>query len=488
MVMSSRALLIGCFAVVAAAMLVLTGTTIWSQHINQAYAMRADMAYRQALLVTQIEAAALAPGALEDAGRRALVRQAETYLATIADEERLPGGSESERDIAHQAQERGEAQRLVQAIAGQTGQGDIAQVRQLARAIAAREIDEVARARADAEAVASHTRTLVIAAAAGLLLLPLALLAVLQRQLAVPLRRLGDAAQDLAAARTGERLAPAGLAEIRALTAHFNAMADSVEARVAERTEELHWANADLAAVDQRRRLFLAKVSHELRTPVTAIRGEAEVALRYGKGEADLREALAQVEQSSLFLQRRLDDLLVLARAEDARLPMAEGVVDPMAIARQAGAVAASYARACGVRINLALPHREPAGGVLVQGDADRLQQALAAVIDNAIKFSPPGGIVTVAAEITPDAAVLTVTDQGPGIPEAELAGIFDPYVQGQGGRALGGMGLGLSLARWIVEAYRGTITARRGRDDGSGDDARGDEGLCVMLHLPIAG
>lgn len=483
MVISSRTLLIGSFAVVAAAMLVLTGATIWSQHINRVYAARADMAYRQALLVTQIEVAALATGALEDRGRRALARQADAYLATIAEEEQLPGGEEDASDASDRARERGEAERLVQAVAGVAGQGDIALVRQLARSIAAREIAEVADARAEAEAVAGRTRTLVIAAAAGLLILPLVLLAVLQRQLVLPLRRLGDAAQDLAAARTGERLEPAGLAEIRSLTAHFNAMAHSVEARVAERTEKLHRANADLAAVDQRRRLFLAKVSHELRTPVTAIRGEAEVARRFGESAADLREALAQIEQTTLFLQRRLDDLLVLARAEDARLPMAEGLVDPVAIARQAGAVAASYARACGVRIDLALPPTEATGGVLVTGDADRLQQALAAVIDNAIKFSPQGGTVTVAAEIAAETAVLTVTDQGPGVAEAELAGIFDPYVQSQSGRELGGTGLGLSLARWIVEAYRGTITARRGRDD-----AKGDEGLCVMLHLPIAG
>lgn len=474
MVLSSRALLIGCFAVVAAGMLVLAGATLWSQAINRSYAARADMAHAQALLVTRIEAAALAPGAGEPAGRGALARMAEAYLATVAAEERLPGGSHGDA-----ARERRDAQRLAQVIAG-----DIAEVRKLARAIAAREIGEVAEARAEADAVAARTRSLVLGAAGALLLLPLALFAVLRRQLVVPLRRLETAAQDLAAARAAARLVPEGLAEIRALTARFNAMADTVEARVAERTAELSRANTELAEVDQRRRLFLAKVSHELRTPATAIRGEAEVALRHAASPEAAREALTQIEQSTLFLQRRLDDLMLLARAEDARLPIAEGHVDPFAVARQAGAVAAGYARACGVRIDTAALPQGPAGRVLVTADADRLQQALAAVIDNAIKFSPPGGTVTLAGAVAEGTAVLTVADEGPGVAEGDLARIFDPYVQGQGGRSLGGTGLGLALARWIVEAYRGRIAAARAaRDQGTEDG-----GLCVMLHLPIAG
>ncbi len=483
---SLRALVIGGFTLVAAGMMILTGATIWSQHIDRSYAARADMAYRQALLVTRLELAALTAGAAGDAGRDRLAANAAQYLATIEDERRLLGDAEPE--AAHQAQELASARRLIEAIGaagGAAGQpADLARVRALASAIAAREVTEAARARDDAEAVARQTRTLVIAAAGVLLLLPLAVMAVLQRQLLVPLRNLGAATRDLALARHGERLEPAGLAEIRALIAHFNAMADAVETRVAERTDDLRRANAELAELDSRRRLFLAKVSHELRTPVTAIRGEAEVSLRHGGSPDDLREALVHIEQNTMFLQRRLDDLLMLARAEDARLPMQPGLVDPFALARKACDVAAAFARVRDVRIasHMILPE-DAAGAVLVPGDPDRLQQAVAAVIDNAIKFSPPGGTVAVSAAIANRAVVLTIADEGPGVAEAELPRIFDPYVQGSSGRSLGGTGLGLSLARWIVEAYHGTITAQRGRGESAGG-----EGLCVTLHLPIAG
>ena len=466
-------------------MLILTGATIWSQHINRSYAERADMAYRQALQVTRLELATLTAAAADEGGRDRLSDKAAEYLASIETERRLIG--EAEAEAAHQAQELGSARRLIDAIeaaGGAAGQpADLAQVRALASKIAAREVAEAADARADAEAVARQTRMLVLVAAGGLLLLPLALMAVLQRQLVVPLRHLGAATRDLALSRHGERLEPAGLAEIRALIAHFNAMADAVETRVAERTDDLRRANAELAEVDSRRRLFLAKVSHELRTPVTAIRGEAEVSLRHGGSPADLREALVHIEQNTMFLQRRLDDLLLLARAEDARLPIQPGLVDPFVLARKACDVAAAFARVRNVRIATELLPPEHTGAVLVPGDPDRLQQSVAAVIDNAIKFSPPGGTVTVSAGIANGAVELMITDEGPGVAEAELSRIFDPYVQGSSGRSLGGTGLGLSLARWIVEAYHGTITAQRSRGESAGG-----EGLCVMLHLPIAG
>jgi two-component system, OmpR family, sensor histidine kinase BaeS len=474
---SARTLVIGSFALVAAGMIILAGATLWSHRINAAYAARVDMAYAQALQVTRLELAAAALGRADEAGRKALAASAEAYLASIEEESRLLG-----EDAPDQAEERDRAQQLIAAIMAERASGNLAETRRLASAIAALEMREAAQARSRAEAAAARTRTLVIAAAAAVLLVPLGLLIGLERLLAAPLRALESASDQLAEARPGERLAPRGLHEIRKLTARFNAMAEAVEARVAQRTAELARANSDLAAVDQRRRLFLAKVSHELRTPVTAIRGEAEVALGHGTGVDDLHEALVQIRQSSLFLGRRLDDLMVLAKADDARLPLGEGVTDPFAAARRACEIAAAYARTGAVTIRAEALPPEGAKNALIAGDADRMQQAIAAVIDNAIKFSPPGAVVTVSGALEDGAAVVRITDQGPGVAADELSRIFDPYVQGQSGRALGGTGLGLSLARWIVEAYRGTISAERGKglDEGA-------EGLCVTLRLPIA-
>jgi len=477
---SARALVIGCFALVAVGMAILVGATLWSHYIDRTHAARADMAYAQALQVTRLELAAAIIDNDDEAGRRALSERAGAYLASIEQEALLPGNNRV--GDAEQAEERVRASQLVKAIMAGSAVVDLTDVRQMAGAIAVREIKEAAHARAEAEAVAYQTRILVINAAGALLLVPLALAILLQRLLVAPLQRLEAATDDLAAARAGARREPAGLREIRALAARFNAMAEAVEQRVAQRTAQLEQANAELAAVDQRRRLFLAKVSHELRTPVTAIRGEADVALRHGDTPEEWHEALSHIEQTSLFLGRRLDDLMSLAQAEDARLTLAYEATDPFAATRAACEVAAAYARASGVTVALCASPSEAAQGLRVAGDADRLQQAIAAVIDNAIKFSPPGGTVNVSAGTEAGEVVLRIMDEGPGVHPDELASIFDSYVQGQGGRALGGTGLGLSLARWIVEAYRGRITAKNGQ----GED-KGAEGLCVTMHLPIA-
>ena len=385
---SARALVMSGFALVAASMAILVGATLWSQYVDRTHAAQADMAYAQALQVTRLELAAAILDNDDEIGRRALSERAEAYLASIEQEALLPGNKGV--DDVHQTEERMQARRLVEAIMAGSAVVDLAEVRRLAGAIAAREIEEAAHARAEAGAVAYQTRILVISAAGALLLVPLALAILLQRLLVAPLRRLEAATDDLAAARAGARREPAGLREIRALAARFNAMAEAVEQRVAQRTAQLEQANAELAEVDQRRRLFLAKVSHELRTPVTAIRGEADVALRHGDKPEDWHEALSSIEQTSLFLGRRLDDLMALAQAEDARLTLALEAIDPFAATCAACEVAAAYARASGVTVEVCALPSEATQDVRIMGDADRLQQAIAAVIDNAIKFSPP--------------------------------------------------------------------------------------------------
>lgn len=241
--------------------------------------------------------------------------------------------------------------------------------------------------------------------------------------------------------------------------------------------------HAALAAIEARRRLFLAKANHELRTPVTAIRGEAEVALRSAGSPEDLREALAQIGQTSQFLQRRLDDLMVLASAENGGLEIERGIIDGIVIARHAAATTRAYANANGVSIDRSGLQGPATGSMQLVGDADRIEQALVALIDNAIKFSPRGGTVHVAATGANGTLIVKVTDEGPGVAPAELARIFDPHVQGHAGRALGGSGLGLSVARWIAEAHGGTIMA--GNVLGHDGEA---EGFWVALHLPIAG
>jgi len=111
-----------------------------------------------------------------------------------------------------------------------------------------------------------------------------------------------------------------------------------------------------------------------------------------------------------------------------------------------------------------------------IMGDADRLRQAMLALVDNGVKFSPPGSTIRLHGTHTDGEVGIVIADEGPGVADGELDRIFDPYVQGKAGRSLGGTGLGLSLARWIAQAHQGRISAYN-RDEG--------EGLCVSLRLP---
>ena len=117
-----------------------------------------------------------------------------------------------------------------------------------------------------------------------------------------------------------------------------------------------------------------------------------------------------------------------------------------------------------------------PAAPVLVQADARWLEQALLAVIDNGLKFSDPDGVLALALAVTADEAVVTIADDGPGILPTELPRVFDAYYQAEAGRARGGTGLGLALARWVAEQHGGRIYA----ENGAAGSAR------IVLTLPV--
>lgn len=235
-------------------------------------------------------------------------------------------------------------------------------------------------------------------------------------------------------------------------------------AQVATRT-------ADLVAVDRSRRLFFAKASHELRTPVTALRTVAEVALA---GGGDGRAALGDVVAQAQFLGRRIEDMLALASAEEGRPVLTLAPCDLRDVVAAAQAAAQAYARSIEVVLVVAMP----AAPVPICGDARWLKQALLAVIDNGLKFSDPDGALALALEITAGEAVVTIADDGPGILPTELPRVFDAYYQAEAGRVRGGTGLGLALARWVVEQHGGRICAENGAAGG----AR------IVLTLPVVG
>ena len=236
---------------------------------------------------------------------------------------------------------------------------------------------------------------------------------------------------------------------------------------VAERTQQL-------AMFERSRRLFFAKVSHELRTPVTVMRGEAEVALSDpGSDAAPLRDALDRVIANSEFLEHRIEELLSLARAEHGELPLDRQSLDLRDVVDGARQAASAYARS----LDVELVYDAPGRPLPIVGDARWLQQALVAILDNGVKFSPIGGAVAMSLEGDEATISIVIKDQGAGIPAGELPRIFDAYYQTETGRERGGTGLGLALARWIIERHGGYIVATNAATGG-----------CVMtITLPRA-
>jgi two-component system, OmpR family, sensor kinase len=234
--------------------------------------------------------------------------------------------------------------------------------------------------------------------------------------------------------------------EVGQVGAAFNRMLGHVESALTRR-----------AASEARLRRFAADASHELRTPLAAIRGYAELARRHpGPVPADIAHALGRVESESARMSVLVDELLLLAQL-DAGRPLASEPVDLTRLAIDA----ASDARAATPdhRWQLELPD-EP---VLVRGDEHRLRQVLANLLGNAGSHTPAGTTVTVAlAEPHPAAGqvVLSVTDDGPGIPPGLQPGLFERFVRGDASRshATGSTGLGLAIVDAVTGAHGGSV------------------------------
>lgn len=232
---------------------------------------------------------------------------------------------------------------------------------------------------------------------------------------------------------------------------------EALEHTVNERTQDLRVKISELKQVDDSRKRFFADVSHELRTPLTIISGEAQVALAYNEPEIEAyRSSLSAILANTGYLKRRIDDLLSIARAEDGKPSFSLRPVEPDRIAQDALTLCSGLAQANTVH----LVFDGGCGGIVITGDESWLRQCFLTLLDNAIKFSRPGQTVGVTSRHTPKGIAVTVSDQGEGVPAEELPLLFERFYQTRSGSHRGGTGLGLSVARWIVEAHRGTISA----------------------------
>jgi signal transduction histidine kinase len=256
-------------------------------------------------------------------------------------------------------------------------------------------------------------------------------------------------------------------AELQRRRAELDQSRAELEREVRERTRELYESNQALSRMDEARRRMFADISHALRTPLTVIRGEAEVTLRRrdtaGRG---IRAALERIVETTTQVNKLVEDLLMVARSE-ALAPRAETAeIAAGKLLRDVAEAASALGAAKGLHVECAVPDRP----INVRGDPDRLQQALLILVDNACLYTPAGGRIAISLTADGARAVLSIADSGVGIPPAELDLVADRFYRGSniGHLSPSGAGLGLHIARSIVEAHGGEIEIASERPAGT--------------------
>jgi two-component system sensor histidine kinase TctE len=212
---------------------------------------------------------------------------------------------------------------------------------------------------------------------------------------------------------------------------------------------------------------FLADAAHQLKTPLAGLRMQADLAQRSGSSEEDLKKSLQQIGRASVQATHTVNQLLSLARAEPGRTePMAHRVLDIDDIARAAAEHWVPQAIARSIDLGFEAGCRRTEGPVLVSGDALMLTEMLGNLIDNALRYTQPGGTVTVSVERAVEdgrpKVLLAVEDDGPGIDASERERVFERFhrVLGTGTE---GAGLGLAIVREIARAHGGRVDLATG-------------------------
>jgi two-component system OmpR family sensor kinase len=237
-----------------------------------------------------------------------------------------------------------------------------------------------------------------------------------------------------------------------------------LETEVARRTNQLEDANGRLQRLDHMRMLFLADIGHELRTPLTVLRGEAEVALRGDKPIEAHRETLGRIVALTQQMGRLVEDLLFLSRAEVGAVRFEMQRVSLQDVLDLTLGEARVLAAANGLLLHAALPN----GSCEIEGDAERLTQSFLIVLDNAIKYSDPGERVDVTLTCGSAECVVCVRNVGPEIPAPDLPYVFNRFYRGHqaAARSTAGSGLGLSIAKWIVDTHGGKVELTSARHE----------------------
>jgi signal transduction histidine kinase len=272
------------------------------------------------------------------------------------------------------------------------------------------------------------------------------------RRMSTHLDDLLAAAHKLEAGDYSARVEERGPVEVRSLATAFNSMASRLQLN------------------EDQRRAMLADVSHELRTPLTIIQGNVEGILdgMYPADEARLNSVLEETR----ILSRLVEDLRTLALAEAGSLQLRLEATDLRVLIDETVSAFLSQAGTAGVRIEKELAKEVP----LLEIDPERIRQVFSNLLSNALRYTPREGVVKVGLAISENGskkrALITVEDSGPGIMSADLSHVFDRFYKSSDSR---GMGLGLSIAKYIVEAHGGVIQA----------ESRPGQGTKISFSLP---
>ena len=240
--------------------------------------------------------------------------------------------------------------------------------------------------------------------------------------------------------------------------------------------DQLRRLAADLAEADRRKTEFLATLAHELRNPLAPIRSGLGVLRLSGDNPAALLKVREMMERQVGHMVHLIDDLLDVARISGGKLELKRERASLKAILASAVETSAPLIEAARHRLDLDLP----AADLLVDADVTRIAQVVANLLNNAAKYTPAGGRIGLALRADAGMAVIAVTDTGVGIPADSLSSVFDMFkqVDRHMGRAQGGLGIGLSLVRRLVEMHGGTVVAASG---GAGEGSR------FEVRLPLA-
>ena len=275
------------------------------------------------------------------------------------------------------------------------------------------------------------------------------------------LRPLDSAARDVAM-RSATSLEPISATDVPREVAPLVAAINDLMARI--------------AVAFSRQREFLADAAHELRTPVTALDLQLQL-LKRSNDESSSREAINELEAGIARSKRLIEQLLQLARSDPEGEAMANATVDLGELVRTVVGTLGVMADKHGIDLGASVMP-----GVTVQGDLQQLTVLLNNLVENALRFTPRGGLVDVVAELREGVPVLRVVDTGPGIPEAERVRVFKRFYRGEQPAAVsadgGGSGLGLAIVRAIAERHGARVTLHT---------AAGGTGTQAQVAFPIS-